>query len=107
MQKAYAAHLLTAICEELQLESPHDDIPHEESHAWLQATIVKKRIMPSESTDPVNALHRCFLYAGFILICKVLSVMGKENRLYVTGGTCLFYSLKQTGKIKQMKQLYT
>ena len=68
MQQAYAAHLLTAICEELQLESPHDDIPHEESHAWLQATIVKKRIMPSESTDPVNALHRCFLYAGFMYI---------------------------------------
>ena len=55
----------------VQLESPHDDIPHEESHAWLQATvkaIVEKRIMPGESTDPVNALHRCFLCAGFMYI---------------------------------------
>lgn len=62
IQQTLAAHLPTAICEELHLESPQDNIPCEESHDWLQATlkaVVEKRIMPGESSDPVNTFHKC------------------------------------------------
>jgi hypothetical protein len=64
IQQVHTSHLLTAICEELQIESPHDSIPHEESPDWLEETvktIVEKRSMPSQCSDPVNALLKCFL----------------------------------------------
>ena len=32
IQHVHTAHLLAAICDELGIESPHDNIPHEESH---------------------------------------------------------------------------
>ena len=70
IQQAFTAHLMTAICDQLHLESPHDNIPHEESCEWLHSTVesVVKRIMPFESSDPINALHRCFLYAVFLYV---------------------------------------
>ncbi len=65
----FKAHLQASICHQLQITSPTDDIPHENSLAWLQATaerILKKTIMPSESQDSVYSLHRSFLYTGFL-----------------------------------------
>lgn len=71
IQHAHAAHLLAAVCDKLQIESPQDDIPHEDSQEWLDKTvkaIVEERIMPGECSDSVNAMHRCFLYVGFMYI---------------------------------------
>ena len=68
IQHVHTAHLLAAICDELQIESPHDNIPHAESLDWLEKVvkaIVEERIMPSECSDP---LHKCFLYTAFMYI---------------------------------------
>ena len=68
---AFEAHLTAAICEELQLESPEDDIPHELSLNWLEAlakSIVEKQIMPSDTCDPTHALHKSFLYCAFMYV---------------------------------------
>ena len=60
-----------SICEELELESPEDDIPHESTQNWLEIlskSIVKKRIMPSDTNDPIHALHKSFLYSAFMYV---------------------------------------
>ena len=82
IQQAFTAHLMTAICDQLHLESPHDNIPHEESCEWLHSTVesVVKRITPFESSDPINALHRCFLYAGFSYVDLQNAVRDGEGK---------------------------
>ena len=68
---AFKAHLAATICDELNLESPDDDFPHESSLDWLKSvakSIVEKRIMPLDTHDPIYALHRSFLYCGFMYV---------------------------------------
>ena len=68
---AFKAHLMAAICEELSLASPDADIPHETSLQSLQEianTIVEKRIMPSDTRHPLQAMHKTFLYSAFMYI---------------------------------------
>lgn len=65
----FTSHLLAAICDELHLETPEDEIQHEPTLEWLNATakaIVENKIMPKQTSDSVNLLHRSFLYAGFM-----------------------------------------
>ncbi len=65
----FKAHLIANICRQLKISSPSQHIPHDATAEWLQETaerILAGSIMPTESSDPVYALHRSFLYTGFL-----------------------------------------
>lgn len=79
---AFQAHLSAAICEELHIESPDDEIPHEDSPQWLNSlaqSIVRNRIMQVDSNDPVHALHRSFLYCAFMYIDLRKAIRDEEG----------------------------
>lgn len=66
---AFKAHLLAAICTHLNVSSPSEPIDHESSLEWLSSlakSVVENHVMPKEINDPINALHRSFLYVGFL-----------------------------------------
>ena len=68
---AFEAHLLAAICEELNIESPDDDFSTEDGPEWLDTlakSIVRQRMMPCETNDLMLAMHRCFLYCAFMYV---------------------------------------
>lgn len=53
----------------LNVPSPSEPVPHEKSLEWLSSTaksIVEERVLPLGSQDPLYALHRSFLYIGFM-----------------------------------------
>ena len=78
----FEAHLTACICEELELQSPEDDIPHESIQNWLETlskSIVKKRIMPSDTNDPIHALHKSFLYSAFMYVDLRKAIHGDEG----------------------------
>ena len=58
---ALKCHLIAAICEELNLESPDEDIPYEASLQWLRGlavTIVEKCIVTTDAQNPIHqGLH--------------------------------------------------
>lgn len=65
----FHAHLLANICFYFKITCPFDSIPHENTKEWLFSTaelILECSIMPTESMDPVYAMHRSFLYTAFL-----------------------------------------
>ena len=115
---AFEAHLTASICEELELESPEDDIPHESNQNWLKTlskSIVKKRIMPSDTNDQIHALHKSFLHSAFMYvdlrkaICDdegeqiirhwkhwLVLFLGTNRKYYATEALNLLYNLAST-----------
>ena len=64
VQHCSRAHLLANICRNFNVFSPTDPIPHENTQEWLITTaqcILQSSIMPTESEDPIYAMHRSFL----------------------------------------------
>ena len=66
---AFKVHLLAAICTHLNMSSVSEPVQHESSLEWLSSpakSVVEQHVMPKESNDPIYALHRSFLYVGFL-----------------------------------------
>lgn len=69
VENCFYAHLLANICQQLQISSPSDPIPHEASREWLVAIaekLLQGSIMASQSKDPHYSMHRLFLFTAFL-----------------------------------------
>ena len=67
------------MCEELNIESPDDDIPHGDRPEWLKelaTSIVRKRMMPCDTHD---SIHRSFIYCAFMYIDLRQSIRDEEG----------------------------
>ena len=63
----FNALLLANICHQLNISSPSEQIPHENTKEWLVSTaelLLKNSLMPIEP----STLHRSFLYTAFLYI---------------------------------------
>ena len=68
---AFKSHLIAAICKQLSIQSPDDQIPHESSLLWLESKaeeITSKALYPTSTSDPTHNLHRSFLHTAFLYI---------------------------------------
>lgn len=71
LMHTFKAHLAARVCVCLQITSPSDDIPHENSLQWLRTTaetLLPQTLMPTSSVDPVFTMHRSFLHTAFLYI---------------------------------------
>ena len=69
IQQCFKAHLRANICQQFNIISTSQPIPHEPTKEWLETTAEKllaHSIMPTDSADPVYFMHRSFLYTGFL-----------------------------------------
>ena len=116
---AFKAHFIAAICTHLNIPSPAERVPHEISPEWLERTakaIIESRVMPSESDDPVYALHHSLLYAGFLYVDLRRAIRFEEGdqivrlwkhwTVYFLGSNCKNYANEALNMLCNLKATF-